>query len=131
MFRRFRGDGVWEASWAELHMALRERLGRKTSSSAAALDSRPVKLAENGAVDGFTMHDNRCRLRDGHRFFTEMRPDGEVAPIPHLPRISAGTVGSSHNGHSELRQRVMGRQKADVRTGLLHALTTRSRQLVE
>ena len=26
---------------------------------------------------------------------------------------------------------MMGRQKADVRTGLLHALTTRSRQLVE
>jgi hypothetical protein len=41
------------------------------------------------------------------------------------------TAGSSHNGHSELRQRMMGRQKADVRTGLLHALTTRSRQLVE
>jgi hypothetical protein len=63
--------------------------------------------------------------------FAEATVNGRVAPIPDLPRISAGTAGSSHNGHSELRQRMMGQQKADVSTGLLHALTTRSRQLVE
>src|ERR1700728_2880351 len=28
IFRKFQCDGVWEAIWAELHAALRERLGR-------------------------------------------------------------------------------------------------------
>jgi putative transposase len=29
IFRKFQRDGVWEAIWAELHMALRERIGRR------------------------------------------------------------------------------------------------------
>jgi transposase len=36
--------------WAELHMALRERMGREASPSAAVLDSQSVKSPEKGAV---------------------------------------------------------------------------------
>jgi transposase len=50
IFRKFQRDGVWEAIRAELHMALRERLGREASPSAAVLDSQTVKSAEKGAV---------------------------------------------------------------------------------
>ena len=49
-FRKFQRDDVWEAIWAELHMALRERMGREASPSAAVLDSQSVKSAEKGAV---------------------------------------------------------------------------------
>ena len=49
-FRKFQRDDVWEAIWAELHMALRERMGREASLSAAVLDSQSVKSAEKGAV---------------------------------------------------------------------------------
>ena len=38
--------GVWEAIWAELHMALRERMGREASPSAAVLDGQSVKSTE-------------------------------------------------------------------------------------
>jgi transposase len=31
IFRKFQRDGVWEAIWAELHMALREWVGREGS----------------------------------------------------------------------------------------------------
>jgi transposase len=31
IFRKFERDGVWEAIWAELRMALRERMGREAS----------------------------------------------------------------------------------------------------
>lgn len=48
IFRKFQRDGTWEAIWAELHMALRERLGREASPSAAILDSQTVKSAEKG-----------------------------------------------------------------------------------
>src|SRR5437868_2908004 len=50
IFRKFQRDGVWEAIWAELHMALRERMGREASPSAAVLDSQSVKSAKKGAV---------------------------------------------------------------------------------
>ena len=50
IFRNFQRDGVWEAIWAELHMALRERMGREASPSAAVLDSQSVKSCEKGAV---------------------------------------------------------------------------------
>jgi transposase len=50
IFRKFQRDRVWEAIWAELHMALRERMGREASPSAAVLDSQSVKSAEKGAV---------------------------------------------------------------------------------
>ena len=50
IFRKFQRDGVWEAIWAELHVALRERLGREASPTAAVLDSQTLKSAEKGAV---------------------------------------------------------------------------------
>ncbi|HKD30750.1 MAG TPA: IS5 family transposase [Xanthobacteraceae bacterium] len=48
IFRKFQRDDVWEAIWAELHVALRERMGREASPSAAVLDSQSVKSAEKG-----------------------------------------------------------------------------------
>ena len=50
IFRAFQRDGVWEVIWAELHTALRERLGREASPSAAVLDSQSLKSAEKGAA---------------------------------------------------------------------------------
>ena len=49
IFRKFQREGTWEAIWAELHVALRERLGREASPSAAILDSQTIKSAEKGA----------------------------------------------------------------------------------
>ena len=40
-----------ELIWAELHMALRERMGREASPSAAVLDSQSLKSAEKGVVE--------------------------------------------------------------------------------
>ena len=51
IFRKFQRDGAWEVIWAELHMALRERMGREASPSAAVLDSQSVKSAEKGAAE--------------------------------------------------------------------------------
>ena len=51
IFREFQRDGVWEAIWAELHMALRARMGREPSPATAVLDSQSVKSAEKGAVE--------------------------------------------------------------------------------
>jgi hypothetical protein len=70
-----------------------------------------------------------CRF--SQRTFAGTRDNGRDAPIPDLPTLAPEQRGWSHNGHSELRQRMVGRQKADVRTGLLHAFTTSSRELVE
>ena len=50
IFRKFQREGTWEAIWAELHMALRERTGREASPSTAVLDSQSVKSAEKRAV---------------------------------------------------------------------------------
>ena len=51
IFRKFQHEGTWEAIWAELHMALRERMGREASPSAAVLDSQSLKSAEKGAAE--------------------------------------------------------------------------------
>jgi putative transposase len=48
ILRKFQRDGVCEAIWAELYMALRERMGREASPSAAVLDSQSVKSAGMG-----------------------------------------------------------------------------------
>ena len=45
IFRKFCRDGVSEAIWAELLMAVRERMGREASPSAAVLDTQSVKSA--------------------------------------------------------------------------------------
>jgi len=48
IFRKFQREGTSKAIWAELQMALRERLGREASPGAAILDSQSVKSAEKG-----------------------------------------------------------------------------------
>ena len=50
IFRGFQREGVWEAIWDELRMALRERLGREASPSAGVIDSQSLKSAEKGAA---------------------------------------------------------------------------------
>ena len=50
IFRKFQGDGTWEEVWAQLAMALRERLGREASPTAAILDSQTLKAAEKGGA---------------------------------------------------------------------------------
>ena len=50
IFPKFQREGTSEAIWAELHVALRERMGREASPSAAVLDSQSVKSAEKGAA---------------------------------------------------------------------------------
>ena len=50
IFRKFQREGAWEAIWVELHMALRERMGREASPSATVLDSQSVKSVEKGAA---------------------------------------------------------------------------------
>jgi transposase len=47
IFCKSQRDGVREGIWA---MALRERMGREASPSAAVLDSQSIKSAEKGAV---------------------------------------------------------------------------------
>ena len=50
IFRKLQREGAWEAIWVELHMALRERMGREACPSAAVLDSQSLKSAEKGAA---------------------------------------------------------------------------------
>ena len=49
IFQKFQREGAWERIWEELHMALREALGREASPTAAVLDSQTLKSAEKGA----------------------------------------------------------------------------------
>ena len=44
IFRQFQRDGAWERIWEELHMALREALGREASPTAAIIDSQSLKV---------------------------------------------------------------------------------------
>ena len=48
ILRQFQRDGAWERTWEELHMALRETLGRDASPTAAIIDSQSLKAAEKG-----------------------------------------------------------------------------------
>jgi transposase len=50
IFRKFQREGMWKAIWAELHMALRERMGCETSPSPTVLDNQSVKSAEKEAA---------------------------------------------------------------------------------
>ena len=47
IFRKFQRDGTWEAIWAELHVALRERMGSEASPSAAVLNRRSVSFSNS------------------------------------------------------------------------------------
>ena len=57
IFRKFQRDGIWEAIWAELHMALRERRGREASPWAGILDSQSIKSAKKGDNDNQVGYD--------------------------------------------------------------------------
>ena len=50
IFLKFQRHGVWGAIWAEPLMALRERMSREASSSAAVLNCRSINSAKKGAV---------------------------------------------------------------------------------
>ncbi len=50
IFRKFQREGVWDAIWAELLMALREQTGREASPTAAIIDSQSLKSAEKGGA---------------------------------------------------------------------------------
>jgi putative transposase len=65
IFRKFQRDDV---CWAESHMALRERMGREASPSAAVLDSQSVKSAERGGTDNEVGYDagNQVKGRKIH-----------------------------------------------------------------
>ena len=63
IFRKFQREGAWEAIWAELHAALRERLGREASPSAAVLDSQTLKSAERGRSDHAVGYDAGKKLK--------------------------------------------------------------------
>jgi hypothetical protein len=90
----------------------------------------PKATAAMGHEGQFPAPRPSARYRIDQETFAGTPGNERDAPIPDLAPAPEQR-GSSHNGHSELRQRIVGRQKAVVRTGLLHALTTRSRQLVE
>jgi transposase len=109
IFRKFQLEGGWEAIWAELHMASRERMGREASPSAAVLDSQSIKSAEK-TTKWVTTQAIRCpqaprqgvvnsrfdlgsvniergshrrasgRSRFGEETFAEARGNGRVAP---------------------------------------------------
>src|SRR5918911_3193507 len=76
IFRKFQRERVWEAIWAELHMALRERMGRQASPSAAVLDSQSVKSAEKGAVQTIKSVMTPARRSRGARFTPWSTPKG-------------------------------------------------------
>jgi transposase len=51
IFRKLQRDGVRETISAELHMAVRERMGCEAGPSAAVLDGQSIKSAETGRKD--------------------------------------------------------------------------------
>ena len=54
---------VSKAIWAELHIALREQMGREASPSAAVLDSQSIKSAEKGGNDNEVGYDAGKRIK--------------------------------------------------------------------
>jgi transposase len=50
IFRNFQRAGVRDAIWEQLHMDLREDMGREAGAPAAIIDSQSLKPAEKGAV---------------------------------------------------------------------------------
>src|ERR1700724_1459138 len=56
IFRKFQKDGVWEAIWEELHVTLREQLGREASPTAAVIDRQTLRAV---------VHSQGIQDRDG------------------------------------------------------------------
>ena len=55
IFRKFQRDGVWEAIWAELHMALRERIGRRPALGGGS--RQPINQIGRAAKDNQVGYD--------------------------------------------------------------------------
>jgi transposase len=101
IFRKFQRDGVWEAIWAELHMALRERMGREASPSAVVLDSQSVESAEKGATETVRwdsrMHSSRrCQSSASPSMMRAMPGDTTSEP----PARSRGNSMRKERGRS-------------------------------
>jgi hypothetical protein len=99
IFRNFQRDGVWEAIWAELHMALREQMGREASPSAAVLDSQSVKSAEKGAVKTIKVGYDAAKRVKGRKIHALVDSEGAVrcgsSFIPLRSRTATAPVASS------------------------------------
>jgi transposase len=50
IFRKFQREGTWEAIWAEVPVALRERMGREASPSAAVLATGSATPTREGVL---------------------------------------------------------------------------------
>ena len=57
IFRKFQRDGVWEAIWVELYMALRERMGREASPRRRFSTANRSNRQERGGRDGPVAYD--------------------------------------------------------------------------
>jgi len=100
IFRKFQRDGVWEAIWAELHMVLRERMGREASPSAAVLDSQSIKSAEKGAATTAkwgTTPARRSKAAKSTRGSTAKGCRCGQSFIPPPFKIATGRFGARHD----------------------------------
>jgi putative transposase len=87
IFRKFQGDGVWEAIWAELHMALRGPGGQPVGGGSR----QPVaQSAEKGAVKTSRWGYDAGKKVKGRKIHA--RVDSEGLPIVHLAAIQAATA---------------------------------------
>jgi transposase len=64
------------AIWAELHMALRERVGREASPSAAVLDSQSIKSAEKGVAKTAKVGYDASKQVKGHKIHALVDSEG-------------------------------------------------------
>jgi transposase len=96
IFRKFQRDGVCEAIWAKQHMALRERLGREASPSAAVLDSQSVKPAEKGGSNDNRVGYDAGKQVNGHKIHTTAKGCRcGSSSIPPRSRTATGPVWCS------------------------------------
>ena len=97
---KFQRDGVWEAIWPELHMVLRERMGREASPSAAVLDSPSIKSAEKGAATTAkwgTTPARRSKAAKSTRGSTAKGCRCGPSFIPPPFKIATGRFGARHD----------------------------------
>jgi transposase len=93
IFRKFHRDGVWEAIWADLHMASGERMGRVISPSAAVLDSQSIKSAGNDNQVGYDAG-NEVKARKIHTLVYSRAADAGRCPLRRDSRPRRGGFGS-------------------------------------